>query len=168
MASRRRLSQRIAVLGKFGKVTAVEGAQFARLQIDAIDLARAFIQREEAFRAGGELRHARAQRGEHAPRHLRGVELLEAALTGGRGNVIEFAAQSGKVLNAEIDEFHIAGLQRLHAQKAFGAEAQKGLVRIGRGAGTSPVYSAKAPARWLYKSAPCPASSAATTPSGSR
>ena len=127
--------QRIAVLGKFGKVTAVEGAQFARLQIDAIDLARAFIQREEAFRAGGELRHARAQRGEHAPRHLRGVELLEAALAGGRGNVIEFTAQSGKVLNAEIDEFHIAGLQRLHAQKAFGAEAQKGLVRIGRGGG---------------------------------
>ena len=30
-----------------------------------------------------------------------------------------------------------------------------------------PLYSAKAPARWLYNSAPCPASSSATKPSGS-
>ena len=124
--------ERVAVLGELGKVAAVEGGQFARFQIDAVDLARAAVEQEEALGAGGELGRARAQRGEHAPGHGLGVEHLQAILADGGGDVIEPAAQSGKVLHTKVDELDLAGVERLRGQKALGAEAQVGVVGIGR------------------------------------
>ena len=100
--------ERAALLGKFHKVNAVEGSQFARPDIDAVHLARAAVEQEQALGADGQLRHARAQRGEHAPGHLRRVEDLEAVLPDRLGDVIELARQHGEVGDAEIDKFHFA------------------------------------------------------------
>ena len=127
--------ERVALLGKFRKVKAVEGGQFARIDIYAVDLARAAVEQEQALGADGKLRHARAQGGEHAPGHLRRVEDLEAVLPDRLGDVIELALQHGEVRDAEIDELHFARVQRLHAQQALAAEAHEGVVCVKRGGG---------------------------------
>ena len=130
--------KRVAVRSQAFQVAAIVQLQRTFLDVGAIDFARALVEQEQRLGAGGNLRHFPFQRGHHAPRHLRGVKRLEAALAGHGADVINHAVQIYKILDAEINKLHFAAGQRLDAQHPLAAQAQIGFFRIERVRGKFP------------------------------